>query len=198
MDISKLETTSSKLKLYISEACFILILLFTRNSFKTLLLLRPICLLDALIASKSTKIEVDKFSPIDSYFSSAGLEKLEYRSINFKQMVLKNTPYFQPNSVVNYPQKQLPFTRIVEYKHFLNQQSQHTIIVSETTNDSGDPYYPVPDEKNLQLYEKYKKLAEEEKDILFLGRLANYKYFNMDQAILNSLEFFENNKDFFN
>ena len=50
--------------------------------------------------------------PIDSYFSSAGLEKLEYRSINFKQMVLKNTPYFQPNSVVNYPQKELPFTKL--------------------------------------------------------------------------------------
>ena len=122
------------------------------------------------------------------------MENFVYNNNSFYHKIMQ----FKPNSVVNYPQKELPFTRIVEYKHFLNQQSQHTIIVSETTNDSGDPYYPVPDEKNLQLYEKYKKLAEEEKDILFLGRLANYKYFNMDQAILNSLEFFENNKDFFN
>ena len=91
----------------------------------------------------------------------------------------------------------MPYTRTVEYKHFLNQKSPHTIIVSETTQDYGEPFYPVPDDRNLKLYEKYKKMAEEEENILFLGRLANYKYFNMDQAILNSLECFENNKEFF-
>ena len=99
--------------------------------------------------------------------------------------------YYQPNSVVNYPGPDTPYTRCVEYKHFLNQKSDHTIIFKEITTDIGEPYYPVPNKKNLELYEKYKKLANLEKDkILFLGRLANYKYFNMDKAIQNSLDFF--------
>ena len=129
--------------------------------------------------------------PIDSYFSD--LEKLEYRSIDFNIQIIKNMNYYQPNSVVNYPSKDIPYTRIVEYKHFLNQKSNHTIIVSENTNDVGEPYYPVPNKKNLDLYEKYKALAKEEesKNIFFVGRLANYKYFNMDEAILNALNFFE-------
>ena len=84
---------------------------------------------------------------------------------------------------------------IIEYKHFLNQNSPHTIIVGETTNDKGEPYYPVPNERNLSLYEKYKKMADQtqaEGKIFFVGRLANYKYFNMDQAIDNALKFFQN------
>ena len=100
--------------------------------------------------------------------------------------------YYQPNSVVNYPEKEFPFTRIIEYKHFLNQKSNDTIIVSETTNDIGEPYYPIPNKKNMELYEKYKKMAEKEENVYFVGRLANYKYFNMDQAIKNSLDFFKN------
>ena len=130
--------------------------------------------------------------PIDSYFTN--LEKLEYRSIDFNIEIIKNMNYFQPNSVVNYPSKDVPYTRIVEYKHFLNQKSNDTIIVSEKTNDIGEPYYPVPNKKNLELYEQYKNLAqnEEKNNIFFVGRLANYKYFNMDEAILNSLNFFKN------
>ncbi len=131
--------------------------------------------------------------PIDEYFKNSGLEKLEYRSINFKQKYIKNMNYYQPNSVVNYPNNDVPFTRIVEYKHFLNQKSKDTIIVSEETTDIGEPYYPIPNERNIELYKKYQKLAEleEEKNIFFIGRLANYKYFNMDQAILNALNFFK-------
>ena len=83
-----------------------------------------------------------------------------------------------------------PYTRIVEYKHFLNQHSKDTVIVSEKTNDIGDPYYPVLNEKNMELYKKYKELANKEEGVLFVGRLANYKYFNMDQAIANALETF--------
>jgi UDP-galactopyranose mutase len=149
----------------------------------------------------------DKFSesavkiftgPIDAYFNTKSegidLPKLEYRSINFEKKVLKDTPYFQPNSVVNYPSKDEDFTRIVEYKHFLNQKSKDTVIVTEYTTDKGDPYYPVPNQKNQDLYEKYKALAEKEskeKNIHFIGRLANYKYFNMDQAIKNALDYFK-------
>ena len=129
--------------------------------------------------------------PIDEYFKDSGLEKLEYRSIDFNKYIYKNTNFFQPNSVVNYPNSE-DFTRIVEYKHFLNQDSPHTIIVTEKTKDNGEPYYPVPNNKNLELYEKYKKLAKEEEknNVYFLGRLANYKYFNMDAAIENALYFF--------
>ena len=140
--------------------------------------------------------------PIDQYFQdkqttcSVGskLESLEYRSIDFNIKRFKNTGYFQPNSVVNYPSLTVPFTRIVEYKHFLHQESPHTIIVSETTNDHGDPYYPVPNQKNLALYNKYKALASEEEansKVYFVGRLANYKYFNMDEAVANALQYFE-------
>jgi UDP-galactopyranose mutase len=142
---------------------------------------------------KNNKYDVVIFTgPIDSYFSN--LDKLEYRSIDFNIERIKNMNYYQPNSVVNYPSKDVPYTRIVEYKHFLHQKSKDTIIVSEKTNDEGEPFYPVPNKKNLELYEKYKTLAkdEESKNVFFVGRLANYKYFNMDQAILNSLEFFNN------
>lgn len=136
--------------------------------------------------------------PIDSYFlregEKHGLEKLEYRSIDFVVESYKNMNYFQSNSVVNYPESNVGFTRIVEYKHFLNQSSPHTTIVKEYTNDSGEPFYPVLNEKNLKLYELYKSMAEKEtidKNIHFIGRLANYKYFNMDQAIKNALNYFK-------
>lgn len=134
--------------------------------------------------------------PIDDYFGEVGFERLEYRSIHFEIEHIKNMNYYQTNSVVNYPEPNVPYTRIVEYKHFLNQKSPHTTIVREYTTDEGEPYYPVLNEKNLELYEKYKMLADEEmkkNNIHFLGRLANYKYFNMDQAIQNSLDYFYSN-----
>ena len=131
--------------------------------------------------------------PIDDYFTNVGYPKLEYRSIRFKIERIKNLKFYQPNSIVNYPGSDEPFTRIVEYKHFLNQDSPHTTIVSETSCGDGDPYYPVPNKRNKDLYESYKALAEKEKNIHFVGRLASYKYFNMDQAILNALEYFDSN-----
>ena len=131
--------------------------------------------------------------PIDHYFSDSGLPSLEYRSIVFKTTRLFNVPFYQPNSVVNYLEPNIPYTRCVEYKHFMNQKSDHTIIVRETTTDSGDPYYPVLNDWNKKLYEKYKSMAKNEKNIHFIGRLASYKYFNMDQAIRNALDYFKNN-----
>ncbi len=128
--------------------------------------------------------------PIDSYFP--GMEKLEYRSIDFDIKIIKNMNYYQPGSVVNYPSLEYPYTRIVEYKHFLNQSSSDTVIVTEKTQNNGEPYYPVPTKKNLELYDKYKTLAREEEknNVYFIGRLANYKYFNMDEAIFNAIKFF--------
>ena len=131
--------------------------------------------------------------PIDMYYHDTNLDRLEYRSIEFDIKKFKNMNYFQPNSVVNYPGLEVPFTRIVEYKHFLNQKSDDTVIAIETTTDNGEPYYPIPNKKNMDLYEKYKEMAMKETNVHFLGRLANYKYFNMDAAILNALEYFDNN-----
>lgn len=135
--------------------------------------------------------------PIDSYFKDSGLPNLEYRSIKFTMNRLNvNGGYYQPNSVVNYPNSDVPYTRIVEYKHFLNQKSKHTIIVSEISSDKGEPYYPVPNSRNQNLYEKYKCLAiqeEKKRNIHFIGRLASYKYFNMDQAIETALDYYHSN-----
>ena len=126
------------------------------------------------------------------------LEPLEYRSIHFsiERHLEEQYGFYQPVSVVNYPGLDSPYTRIVEYKHFTNQPFPGsnilgTIIVKETTTDEGEPYYPVPNKKNQELYEKYQKIASDIPNVHFIGRLANYKYFNMDEAIHNALEYFE-------
>jgi UDP-galactopyranose mutase len=129
--------------------------------------------------------------PIDRYYENAGLEKLEYRSIDFQIERHFNTPFYQTASTINYPEPDVPYTRIVEYKHLLHQESPHTIISKEVTTDIGEPYYPVPNKRNQELYEKYRALAEKNPKIHFIGRLANYKYFNMDGAILNALEYYD-------
>jgi len=116
-------------------------------------------------------------------------EKLEYRSINFVSETL-DVDYFQENSVVNYPGTDVEFTRIIEYKHFGSQQADKTTIVKEFTVDHGEPYYPVPNPRNQKIYEKYKAEADKLEDVYFVGRLANYKYFNMDQAFKNALDLF--------
>ena len=134
--------------------------------------------------------EIIYTGPIDAYYKELGLESLEYISIDFQIEKIKNINYYQPNSVVNYPSLDCDYTRIVEYKHFLNQSSNDTIIVKEYTTDEGEPYYPVLNEKNMELFKKYKSFAEKETKVHFIGRLANYKYFNMDEAINNALEYF--------
>jgi UDP-galactopyranose mutase len=141
------------------------------------------------------KIECGKtyFSgPIDRFYEKKGLPKLEYRSLSFERKVLKNMDHFQPASVVNHPSLKDNFTRIVEYKWLPNQEfgSNDTIIVYERSTADGEPYYPVPNERNQNLYKRYKTFANSDPDIYFLGRLANYKYFNMDEAIKNALEMF--------
>ena len=132
--------------------------------------------------------------PIDNYYSSLGLPKLQYRSLKFEQKILYDKKYYQPNSVVNYPSLEYKHTRIVEYKHFSNNNSQHTILFYEypmDCDDDAEPFYPIPNDRNYDLYEKYKEYANKEESIKFVGRLANYRYFNMDQAILNALELFD-------
>jgi len=129
--------------------------------------------------------------PIDSYFKESGLPPLEYRSIQFEWSRFPEKGYLQPNSVVNYPSSTTPYTRCVEYKHFLHQPSEWTILSKEITSDRGEPYYPVPTKANQELYRKYLALTENVKDVHFIGRLATYKYFNMDQAIRAALDYYE-------
>lgn len=130
--------------------------------------------------------------PIDRFFDfKYSLEdKLEYRSINFVSQTI-DAEFFQSNSVINYPGREVEFTRIIEYKHFGDQQSKKTTIVREYTMDEGEPYYPVPNAKNREIYEMYKNEASTIPDVYFVGRLANYKYFNMDQAFKNALDLFK-------
>lgn len=130
--------------------------------------------------------------PIDQFFTihKEDFGKLEYRSIRFAEETI-DMEYYQEGPVINYPNDE-DFTRIVEYKYITGQKSSKTTIAKEYTTDGGEPYYPVPNPKNHAIYEKYRKKAVElEKDgIHFVGRLANYKYFNMDQAFKNALDLF--------
>ena len=128
--------------------------------------------------------------PIDRFFEfkfNVGKE-LEYRSIRFQFETL-NQEYFQENSVINYPNEEA-FTRIVEYKYFTGLKSTKTTIVKEYPCDDGEPYYPVPTVQNQEIYNEYVKEEKKLKNIYFVGRLANYKYFNMDEAFKNALDLF--------
>ena len=129
--------------------------------------------------------------PIDAYFANQGLPKLEYRSLEFERKVHRDTAYYQPKAHVNYPAMVYNFTRAIEYKHILQQESPHTVVFFERSTDVGEPYYPVPNKENHELYAKYQRMAEQEGKVDFVGWLANYKYFNMDQTILNALELFD-------
>jgi UDP-galactopyranose mutase len=130
--------------------------------------------------------------PIDGYFASKGLPKLEYRSLRFEVERKMNYGYYQQGVQVNYPSLDYSYTRIVEYKHLPYPKTEHTYIVREYPSDTGEPYYPVPTRENQELYETYKNLAENESNVHMIGRLANYKYFNMDQAVRNSIDYFNN------
>ena len=141
---------------------------------------------------------------IDSYYAALGMPKLEYRSLRFEEEYVEKPEggYFQEAMVVNYPSASVPYTRVVEYKHTPNQPSgvsegkvTGTLIAREYSTAEGEPYYPVPNPENRALYEKYAELAAKEPGVCFVGRLASYKYFNMDQAVLNALEMFDNLKE---
>lgn len=126
---------------------------------------------------------------IDEYFNYCCGE-LEYRSLRFENEIL-DTDNFQGNAVVNYNEYEIPYTRIIEHKHFEFTQSEKTVITREypVKWEKGDePYYPVNDEKNAEIFKKYTALAEKEKNVIFGGRLGMYKYFDMDDTIAAALE----------
>lgn len=127
--------------------------------------------------------------PIDEYFQYS-LGHLEYRSVRFETEELDMENY-QGNAVVNYTDREVPYTRIIEHKHFEFGTQPTTIISREYSAEwkpGMEPYYPVNDEKNNELFARYRELAEKEEKVIFGGRLGNYKYYNMDQVIEAALE----------
>ena len=122
--------------------------------------------------------------PVDAFFDFA-YGKLPYRSLEFKHET-HDKEVFQPAPVVNYPNEQA-YTRITEFKYLTGQEHKKTSIVYEYPRAEGDPYYPVPRKENTELYVKYKTLADATPGVHFVGRLATYKYYNMDQIVAQAL-----------
>ncbi len=126
--------------------------------------------------------------PIDEYFDFR-FGKLPYRSLKFDHRTL-NEEWHQPVAVVNYPDQAVPYTRVSEYKHLTGQQAPLTTITYEYPSDDGDPYYPIPRAENQALYKKYEALADATNEVTFVGRLATYRYYNMDQIVGQALATF--------
>jgi UDP-galactopyranose mutase len=122
--------------------------------------------------------------PVDEYFGFR-FGKLPYRSLEFKHEV-HDKEMFQVAPVVNYPQEHA-YTRITEFKYLTGQPHQKTAVVYEFPRAEGDPYYPVPRPENAALYKQYEGLAQATPRVHFVGRLATYKYYNMDQVVAQAL-----------
>ncbi len=124
--------------------------------------------------------------PVDAYFNDC-YGKLPYRSLRFEREHFANRTQFQPVCVVNYP-NDYAFTRITEFKHMTGQTHPGTTIMREYPKSEGDPFYPVPRRENETLYHRYKTLAESKENTSFVGRLAQYRYYNMDQVVAAALK----------
>ncbi|MBQ1902420.1 MAG: UDP-galactopyranose mutase [Lachnospiraceae bacterium] len=142
--------------------------------------------------SDGTEVSYEKIlftGQIDEYYDSK-FGPLEYRSVRFETEELPEENY-QGNAVVNYTEREVPYTRIIEHKHFEFGKQPTTIISREYSSEwkpGVEPYYPVNNDKNNALYEKYQELAKEEKNVLFGGRLGMYKYFDMDKDLRAALD----------
>jgi UDP-galactopyranose mutase len=126
--------------------------------------------------------------PIDEYFDCR-YGKLPYRSLRFEHKLVE-AAQFQPVATVNYPDPRVPYTRITEYKHLTGQQHPRTSVTYEYPSAEGDPYYPIPRDENQALFKRYEALALETPGVTFVGRLATYRYYNMDQVVGQALSAF--------
>ena len=126
--------------------------------------------------------------PIDEYFDFR-FGKLPYRSLKFEHKTL-DQPSYQSVGTVNYPSEDIPYTRISEYKHLTGQTSDKTSITLEYPSAEGDPYYPIPRPENQALFKRYEALADATTGVTFVGRLATYRYYNMDQIVGQALATF--------
>jgi UDP-galactopyranose mutase len=127
---------------------------------------------------------------VDDFFDCGRSERLEYRSLRFEMQTLEQE-YFQEAAVVNYPSVEVPFTRIIEFKHMTGQRHPKTTIAREYPTWDGEPFYPVATARNHDLYAHYEALRQSQANTRFIGRLATYQYLNMDQAIREALDLFE-------
>ncbi|MBO4808224.1 MAG: UDP-galactopyranose mutase [Lachnospiraceae bacterium] len=128
--------------------------------------------------------------PIDEYFDYK-LGQLEFRSLRFENEVLPEVDDYQGNAVMNYTEREVPYTRIIEHKHFEFNKCKGTVITREypaAWKPGDEPYYPINDERNNKLYEEYKALAAKEENVIFGGRLGLYSYFDMDKVIAAAME----------
>ena len=119
--------------------------------------------------------------PVDAYFDYR-FGRLPYRSLRFEHVHLPGKPRYQRVATINYPNEH-HYIRVTEFKHLTHQEHTGTSIVREYPRSEGDPYYPVPRPENQALYKRYRYLAAREKDVTFVGRLAQYRYYNMDQVV---------------
>ena len=154
------------------------------------------------LAENADKTEPDTFEKvlytgmIDEYFEYQ-LGELQYRSLRFEEEVLPDCDNFQGNAVVNYTEREVPYTRIIEHKHFEFGAGEGTIITREYPADwkrGDEPYYPINDERNNTLFAQYQELAAKEKNVLFGGRLGQYRYYDMDKVIEAALQMAEQEK----
>ncbi|MBP5411415.1 MAG: UDP-galactopyranose mutase, partial [Lachnospiraceae bacterium] len=125
---------------------------------------------------------------IDEFFDFC-YGNLAYRKVTFEHELL-DTDNYQGNAVVNYTEREIPYTRIIEHKHFVFGKQPKTVISKEYPTEwkpGEEPYYPVGDETNRALYEKYRELAEQQSKVIFGGRLGEYKYYDMDKVIASAL-----------
>ena len=130
---------------------------------------------------------------VDAYYSYC-YGKLSYRTVRFETELLEGVENYQGNAVVNYTDAATPYTRIIEHKHFEFGTQSDTVISKEFSSEwteGSEPYYPVNDGHNEALYKKYKELADKEPNVIFGGRLAEYKYYDMDKVIESALERYE-------
>jgi UDP-galactopyranose mutase len=125
--------------------------------------------------------------PVDTFFEYR-YGKLPYRSLEFR-FETHDTPMYQGHAVINYP-NDYAYTRVTEFKYLTGQEHRRTTIVYELPQAEGDPYYPVPRPQNAAIYDQYKALADARPNVHFVGRLATYKYYNMDQVVAQALTLF--------
>lgn len=169
-------------------------------------------IIEKMLSGADIRLNADYFSDKEYYDSLAGkvvftgmideyfdycYGKLEYRTLRFENEIL-NTDNFQGNAVVNYTEYEIPYTRIIEHKHFENTESDKTIITKEfpeSWTDNSEPYYPVNDDKNNKLYEQYRRRADKADNVIFGGRLGMYRYFDMHNVIQEALKCAENEKE---
>ena len=133
--------------------------------------------------------------PIDQYFDCR-LGALEYRSLSFKVVDMEGVENYQGNAVINYTEAEVPYTRVIEHKHFAYDQPEvmgqkHSVVTWEYPmpwTPGSEPYYPLNDQKNAALYQRYQSLAAQEKNIVFAGRLGQYQYMDMDDTVRAALD----------